>query len=187
MTVDGQPRGAWLDGVLPLIVLLVLALVIGSTAVHAVTMLYLVFAAAMASGGADRPGEPAAAWRLYAIGTGALAVVVPLTAALPEVRPLLALPLTLLALGFAVHLRIKARHGLCRVGLLSACGRRAHDARVGRTLEAAALTLAAAVALTEPALFAVAGWLLTAAAVAERPEAAVGSGLVQPPATSTVT
>ena len=83
--------------------------------------------------------------------------------------------LAVFAAAFAVHLRAKAGHGICRIGILSACGRRAHDARVGRTLEATALVLAAAVAFSLPALYAVAGWLLTAAAVAERPEGAATS------------
>ncbi len=67
---------------------------------------------------------------------------------------------------------LKLRHGAVRIGILSACGRRAHDARVGRCVEVSGLVLAAAAithGIASPALYAVAAWLLTAAAVAERP------------------
>jgi hypothetical protein len=76
-----------------------------------------------------------------------------------------------MAFGFLVHLKVKLSHGVCRVGILSACGRRDHDARIGRTIEASCLALMFATLGTGPAaagLYAVAGWLLTAAAVAER-------------------
>lgn len=166
MSGSDQPSHALLDGALPLMALLTVALYLGSALTYAITTLYLVFAAGIGSGGADRPGEPDRAWRLYAISMGLLAVGVPLGGAF--VVP----GLTVFAAGFLVHLGAKAGHGICRVGILSACGRRAHDARVGRTLEATALVLAAAVVFAAPALYAVAGWLLTTAAVAERPKGA---------------
>lgn len=168
MSVRDHQGRALLDGALPLLALLSVALLIGEPAVYAVTALYLVFAAGIASGGAERPGEPLAAWRFYAAGMGLLAVAVP--AGGIWVAPGLAV----FAAGFVTHLAVKARHGVCRPGILSACGRRAHDARVGRTLETAALCLAGAALLAFPALYAVAGWLVTAAAVAERPTSGPG-------------
>ncbi len=158
------PRRALLDGALPLAALISVAMFVGAPATYAVTTLYLVFAAGISSGGAERPGEPELAWRLYGISMGLLAVTVPFGGVF--VVPGLAV----FAVAFLVHLRAKSGHGICRVGILSACGRRAHDARVGRALEAAGLTLAGAVVFDMPPLYAVAGWLLTAAAVAERPE-----------------
>lgn len=169
MAGTDAPRRALLDGALPLAALLSVALLIGGmdgVVAYAITTLYLVFAAGISSGGSERPGEPDSAWRLYALSMGLLAVTVPFGG-------LFVVPgLAVFAIGFLVHLKVKAGHGICRVGILSACGRRAHDARVGRTLEAAALVLAAAVVLAAPVLYAVAGWLLTAAAVAERPDQA---------------
>jgi hypothetical protein len=173
MAGTDAPRRALLDGALPLAALLSVALFVGAPATFAVATLYLVFAAGIASGGADRPGEPELAWRLYALGTGGLALLVPIIGFVPALKPVAALPLLAIAAGFAVHVRIKARHGVCRIGVLSACGRRAHDARVGRALELMVSVLAAATVVSGPwsaALYAVAGWLLTAAAVAERPE-----------------
>ncbi len=166
MAVSDHSSPALLDGALPLIALLAVAMLLGGDAglpVHAVTALYLVFAAGIATGGAERPGEPFSAWRLYAGSMALLAV------GLPFGGPWSAPGLVLFGAGFVVHLVAKASHGIVRIGLLSACGRRAHDARVGRRLEAAALVLAAAVLFAQPALFAVAGWLVTAAAVPERP------------------
>lgn len=164
MAVSDHSSRALLDGALPLVALLSVALLIGRPAVLAVTVLYLVFAAGIASGGAERPGEPAAPWRLYAVAMGLLApgVIADGLFVLPGVA--------VFAVAFVVHCVARAGHGVCRVGILSACGRRAHDARVGRTLEAAVLILAAGAVLAQPAPFAVAGWLVTAAAVAERPE-----------------
>ncbi len=168
-----QSRRPLLDGAVPLAALLAVALVFAP--LHSVTYglaaLYLVFAAGMASGGAERPGEPLLPWRSYGIAAGLLALLVPAVGIEPALRPLLAAPLALVAIGFAVHLRVKLRLGVFRVGILSACGRREHDARVGRTLETMCLALALGAFGEGPAaagLFAVAGWLLAAAAVAER-------------------
>lgn len=164
MATMDAPRRALLDGAVPLAALVSVALYLGAPVTYAVTTLYLVFAAGITSGGAERPGEPELSWRLYAISMGLLAATVPFGG-------LFVIPgLVVFGVAFVLHVRAKAAHGIRRVGILSACGRRAHDARVGRTLEVAALTLAAAVVLDVAALYAVAGWLLTAAAVAERPE-----------------
>jgi hypothetical protein len=170
-----NPRRAILDGALPLAALLAVSLALAPIrpAAYGLATLYLVFAAGMARGGADRPGEPELPWRLYGIAAGLLAPLVPLIGVKPELKPLVALPLAIVAVGFVVHLKVKLSHGVCRVGILSACGRRAHDARIGRSIEAMCLALMFATIGTGPAaagLFAVAGWLLTAAAVAERPD-----------------
>lgn len=186
-------RPARLDGALPLAALLALGLVVTPLhdALYAVAALYLTFAAAMASGGADRPGEPQLAWSLYALGAGFLAVFVPLGGFVDALRTAVYGPLVLMGIGFAAHTFIKAHHGgVVRIGLLSAFGRRRHDARIGRTLEATALMLVAAVLLSEPALYAVAGWLLTVAAVAERPDSEPEPAprrMAQAPAVSNVT
>ena len=162
-----------LDGAAPLCALLLVTLTIRplQDVAYALAALYMTFAAAMATGGGERPGEPALPWRLYAVGAAALAVIVPVTAFDGDLRFLELIALGVLAIGFVAHVALKLRHGAFRIGILSACGRRAHDARVGRTVEVAALVLAAA-AITDgvasPALYAVAAWLLTAAAVAER-------------------
>jgi hypothetical protein len=140
-------------------------------AAYGLATLYLFFAAGMAPSGAERVGEPLVAWRAYGIAAGLLAALVPATGFDDRLRPLLIVPLGLVALGFVVHLRAKLRLGVCRVGILSACGRREHDARVGRTLEAMCLALVLGTLGQGPAaagLFAVAGWLLTSASVAER-------------------
>src|SRR4051794_25878121 len=120
-----HPRRPLLDGALPLAALLALSLAIAPFhgAAYGLAALYLVFAAGMASGGADRPGESAVAWRSYAVAAGLLALLVPALGLSDRLRPLLAAPLALIAFGFAVHLRTKLRHGICRVGILSACGR----------------------------------------------------------------
>jgi hypothetical protein len=181
-----HPRRAVLDGALPLAALLAVTLVFAP--LHGVTYglaaVYLFFAAGMATSGADRPGEPLVAWRAYALAAGLLALLVPMTGFDARLRPLLAVPLALAAFGLAAHMRVKARHGVCRVGLLSAFGRREHDARIGRTLETMLLAMALGTAGHGPAaagLFAVAGWLLTSASVAER-TGATSEREDQPPA-----
>jgi hypothetical protein len=181
-----HPRRAVLDGALPLAALL--ALTLAFAPLHGVTYglaaVYLFFAAGISTSGADRPGEPLVAWRAYAIAAGLLAVLVPLVGIDGRLKPLFAVPLALVAFGFAVHLREKLRHGVCRIGILSACGRREHDARIGRTLETMCLALALGTIGDGPAaagLFAVAGWLLTSAAVAER-AGATSEREDQPPA-----
>jgi hypothetical protein len=151
--------------------------------VYGLASVYLFFAAGMATSGADRPGEPLVAWRSYAIAAGLLALLVPLTGFDERLKPLLAVPLALVGFGLAAHLRAKLRHGVCRVGILSAFGRREHDARIGRTLETMCLALALGTAGDGPGaagLFAVAGWLLTSAAVAER-DGATSEREDQPP------
>ncbi len=201
-----------LDGVGPLVVLIAvpfLAPVAGldvRDAIFAVPVIFLALAAAMASGGARRPGEPAAAWRLYALAALTLTVAwVPALRGYAAVAGALALVLGLLA-----HLRPRLGHGLRRdalveavpglvavpivtlltarltlglalalvafmlAGVLQAGGRRAQDARIGWRLWATTTAVLAAGALmpTRPevgaALYAVAGWALTTAAVAER-------------------
>lgn len=172
-TVDDR-RLPLADGAAPLCALLGVTLAFRplNDVAYALAALYLTFAAAMATGGGERPGEPSLPWRTYALGTAALAVIVPLTAFKPDLRFLELIALGLLAAGFVAHVVLKLRHGAVRVGILSACGRRSHDARVGRTVETAALVLAAAAipeGVISPALYATAAWLMTAAAVAERP------------------
>jgi hypothetical protein len=174
MAAVENPRLPLADGAAPLCALLGVTLVFQplNDVAYGLAALYMTFAAAMATGGGERPGEPALPWRVYAMGTAALAVIVPLTAFRPDLRFLELIAVGLLAAGFVVHVVLKLRHGAVRVGILSACGRRAHDARVGRTLEAAALVMAAATVtegVVSPALYATAAWLITAAAVAERP------------------
>lgn len=177
-----QPRRPLLDGALPLAALLTLALSLAPLhgAAYALAALYLFFGAGMAPSGADRPGEPLLAWRAYGIACGLLALIVPVAALVPRLAPLEIVPVAVAAIGFGVHVHTKAALGVCRVGLLSALGRREHDARVGRTLEAMLLALTLGAIGHGPAsagLFAVAGWLLTAAATAERrgaPEATQG-------------
>jgi len=221
MAAVAHARRAHLDGALPLAALLAATVLLAPLhgAAYGVAVLYLVFAAAMAARGADRPGEPPLAWRLYAAGAGALAVGVALRGLDRELAALATAPVVLLTAGLAVHLRAKARHGVRRHGLpealaglavasaaavvlpgtvagvaapvafglaalLTACGRRAHDARIGRTLQAACLALLAAAALSGPlaaALYAVAGWLLTAASVAERAAGVTSTPAVPPP------
>jgi hypothetical protein len=186
MPAVDHPRSPALDGALPLAALLAVTLIVAPLhgAVYGLASLYLVFAAGMASGGAERPGEPALAWRVYSIAAGLLALIVPATGIEPRLAPLAAIPLALFAIGFVIHLKVKLAHGVCRVGILSACGRREHDARIGRTLEAMCMVLAVAtVAGGRPGagLFAVSGWLLAAAAVAERPEPGVSYALEDRP------
>jgi hypothetical protein len=154
---------------------------------YGLAALYLVFAAGMATGGADRTGEPLLAWRCYSLAAGLLAAIVPATGIDERLKPLLIIPLAIVAFGFVVHVRVKVGHGVWRVGILSACGRREHDARVGRTLEAMCLALVLGTLGSGPAaagLFAVVGWLLSAASVAERrPEPAASCAREdQPPA-----
>ena len=178
-----RPRA---DGALPLATLLGIALLVEPLhpALYGLAALYLTFAAAMASGGAERPGEPRGPWRLYALGAAGLAIVVPLGGIVEAVEPYELIPLGLIAAGFLLHVRLKLSHGVHRFGLLSAAGRRSHDARVGRTLEATIAVLAGAALLPAPgapALYAIAGWMLTAASVAER-ESASSAREDQPPA-----
>jgi hypothetical protein len=177
------------DGALPLAALLAPGLLFAALqpALYGLAALYLTFAGAMASGGAERPGEPEWPWRLYAVGAGALAVLVPLGGfvAAAEHWPLAGIGV--IAAGFASHVAAKRRHGVHRPGLLSACGRREHDARIGRTLEGAVIVLAGAAALPEPAgpaLYAIAGWLLAAASVAERDDGASSGPEDRPPASA---
>jgi hypothetical protein len=174
-----HPRRAILDGALPLAALLAVTLALAPLrpVTYGLATLYLVFAAGMASGGAERPGEPRLPWHLYGLAAGLLAALVPAIGIEPGLKPLLAVPLALVAVAFLAHLKVKLAHGVCRVGILSACGRRAHDARIGRTIEAMCLALMLGTMGTGPAaagLYAVAGWLLTAAAVAEREPATNG-------------
>lgn len=173
MAAVDDPRLPLADGAAPLCALLAVTLLIRPLhdVAYALAALYMTFAAAMATGGGERPGEPTLPWRVYAVGCAALAVIVPLTAFEPGLRFLELIVLGLLAIGFVAHVVLKFDHGAVRVGVLSAVGRRAHDARVGRTVEAAAVVLTAAAVtdgVASPALYAVAAWLLTAAAVAER-------------------
>jgi hypothetical protein len=183
-----DPRRPVLDGALPLAALLAAALLIAPlhAAAYGLAALYLVFAAGMATSGSDRPGEPDLPWRLYALGAGFLAIAVPAGGIDDALKPLVAAPLALIAAGLVIHVCVKGRHGIRRVGLLSAFGRREHDARIGRTLEAMAVALAVATAGTGPAaagLYAVAGWLLAAASVAERgPAGSTSAREDQPPA-----
>jgi hypothetical protein len=175
-----------LDGALPLAALLAVVLAFAPIrgAAYGLAALYLFFAAGMAASGADRPGEPLLAWRAYGLAAGLLAGIVPATGFDERLKPLLVVPLVLVAFGFLVHLRVKLRLGLYRVGILSACGRREHDARVGRTLETMCLALVLGTLGHGPAaagLFAVAGWLLTSASVAER-RAPTSEREAQPPA-----
>lgn len=166
MGLLADARRPALDGALPLALLLTVLLAVPRLhgLITALASLVLVFASATAlSTGAERPGEPPLAWRLYGIGAAALAVTVVVGGAAETV------PLGVIVAGLLVHVHFKAPHGVQRFGLLSAFGRRAHDARVGRTLELACVAFALAPALDAPALYVVAGWLLTAAAVAERP------------------
>src|SRR3712207_9482868 len=92
-----HPRRPLLDGALPLAALLAVTLAIAP--LHGVTYglasVYLFFAAGMATSGADRPGEPLAAWRAYAIAAGLLAVLVPAIGFDGRLKPLLAVPLAL--------------------------------------------------------------------------------------------
>ena len=168
-----QSRRPLLDGALPLAALLTLALSVAPLhgCAYGLAALYLFFGAGMAPSGADRPGEPLLAWRAYGLACGLLALLVPAVGFEPRLAPAELVPVMVAALGFVVHVRAKADLGVCRIGLLSALGRREHDARVGRTLEAMLLALGLGVLGSGPAsagLFAVAGWLLTAAATAER-------------------
>lgn len=211
-----------LDGAIPLVALLGLAVALEPLRgiVHAVAVLYLIFGAAMATGGADRTGEPAAAWRLYAVCAGALAVTSVLAGLGVGPDWIAGAPVALMTAGLAVHLHVKAAHGVrpagliaalpalvvvpavvvafailpaaqdgaailavvalaafCAAAALSACGRRAHDARIGWILAGVCLALVAATSLAAlgaraelaAVFYAVAGWLLTTASVAERP------------------
>ncbi len=183
MAVVASARRPVLDGALPLAVLSAVLMAVPALrgALPWLAAVVLVFAAAMAlSTGADRPGEPAWAWRAYGAGAAALAVTVPIGGNVET------MPLGLILVGLVIQIAVKARHGAHRVGLLSAFGRRAHDGRVGRTLELMCVALAAAAATHEPVLYVVAGWLLTSAAVAERPssepEAQPASGAPAPAA-----
>jgi hypothetical protein len=113
------------------------------------------------------------AWRAYAVAAGLLAAIVPAIGFDHRLKPLVAVPFALILFGLAVHVRAKRPLGICRVGLLSAFGRREHDARVGRTLETMCLALVLGALGSGPAaagLFAVGGWLLSSASVAERGE-----------------
>jgi hypothetical protein len=163
------------DGALPLVSLLAIVLLIPGLdkGAYALAALYLLFGAGQASHGAERDGEPTLPWRLYGSAAALLTIVVPLVGFVPASRPVLALPVALIAAGFYLHVHAKARHGTWRIGILSACGRRRQDARVGRTVELMCVALAVATASTGPgsaACFAVFAWLLTAASVSERPE-----------------
>ena len=81
MSVSDHPSRALLDGALPLArTAFRRAAASGGSdgiPVLAVTTLYLVFAAGIATMGSERPGEPPAAWRLYALSMAALAVIGP--------------------------------------------------------------------------------------------------------------
>ena len=185
MALLADTRRPALDGAIPLAAVLTLLLAVPALRglIPALAAVVLVFAAAMClSTGADRPGEPPLAWRLYGIGAAALAVTVVVGGAAET------MPLGVIVAGLLVHVHFKAPFGVQRLGLLSAFGRRAHDARVGRTLELACVTLTLAPSLDAPALYVVAGWLLTAAAVAERdelssvPEGQLSSGVPAPAA-----
>jgi hypothetical protein len=187
MSGVAQPRRPLLDGALPLAALLAVVLAFAPirNAAYGLATLYLFFAAGMAASGADRAGEPLLAWRAYGIAAGLLAGIVPAIGFDERLKPLLAVPLALVAFGFVVHLRVKVRLGVCRVGLLSAFGRREHDARIGRTLEVMCVALALGTLGHGPAaagLFAVAGWLLTSASVEERGGGATSAREDQPPA-----
>lgn len=166
MAAVADVRRPAFDGALPLAALLALLLAVPPLRVLVpwLAALLLVFGAAMSlTTGADRAGEPCWAWRAYGVGAAALAVTVLVGGAVETV------PLGIFVVGLLAHVHGKARHGAHRIGLLSAFGRRAHDGRVGRTLELMCLALAIASVTHEPAVYAVAGWLLTSAAVAERP------------------
>jgi hypothetical protein len=166
-------RRPFADGAIPLVALVAVVLLVPplNNAAYGLAALYMLFGAGQAAHGSMRPGEPRLPWRLYGSAAAIMTIVVPLTAVTDVARHLLAVPLALVAAGFYLHVHVKARHGVWRIGVLSACGRRAHDGRVGRTVEARCLILAVATLTTGPtsaALYAVAGWLLSAAAVAER-------------------
>src|SRR4051812_44736137 len=109
------PRRPVLDGALPLAALLAVTLAFAPLhgAAYALASLYLFFAAGMATGGAERPGEPLLAWRAYAVAAGLLAVLVPASGLDGRLKPLIAVPLAMVAFGFAVHVRVKLRHGVC--------------------------------------------------------------------------
>ena len=233
-----------MDGAIPLIVMLgvpFLAPLVGVQirgAVFLVGALFLAFAAAMAAGGARRPGEPPMAWRLYAVAAGTLALATAAAGLLDitgqSLRPALiaaGVPVVPLVAGLVVHLRKRLAQGFrhdglaealpgllvapalvvpfvlvpgydygdglitgivtgalvafCLAAVLSAAGRRAHDARIGRQLTAVTAAVLGATALAAlhaageaggiptaevgAALYAVAGWVLTSASVAERP------------------
>lgn len=219
-----QAHRPLLDGAIPLVALLGLAVALEPLrgVVHAVAVLYLIFGAAMATGGADRTGEPTAAWRLYAACAAALAVTSALAGLGVGPDWIAGAPVALMTAGLAVHLHVKAAYGVRPAGLiaalpalvgvpavvvafailpavqdgaatltvvalvafceavaLSACGRRAHDARIGWILASVCLALVAAASLAgmdarselSAVFYAIAGWLLTTASVAERPEA----------------
>ena len=183
MAAVHDARRPFLDGALPLAALVGGSLLLGLPwLTYLLASLYLAFATGMGSEASHRANEPTRPWGLYALGAAALSALLPVVG-LTGARWLLAPGLVSILAGFYVHTRVLARFGRHRIGLLSAYGRRCHDARIGRTLEAFVAVIALATALTgvaSAALFAVAGWLLTAGAVQERPdsaEVAAGYGL----------
>jgi hypothetical protein len=210
------------DGAIPLAVLVAVPWLVGvRDALLVVAALFLVLGAALSLRAARREGEPAAAWRLYALaavggvvalGLGALGTALSFCAG--------ATASLLLAAGLAVHTHARfswaspdrmlvaaaavlpatvavsaaivtdagLRPGsavVCALvafwfaGVLSGCGRRSIDNMLGlRLLGVAAGSVAAisVAAVNGPgaihvaaSILAVAGWLLTDAAVEERP------------------
>lgn len=213
LTRERAARRPALDGAGPVVVLIAVPLLAPLAgldirdAIFAVPVIFLALAAAMAGGGAKRPGEPAAAWRLYALaaavlavawvpalrgyasGAGALLLVGGLLAhlrsrlshhlslqALAEAVPgLVAVPIVVLLVAEPTPSLALAIVAFILAGVLQAGGRRAQDAHIGWRLWGVCTATLAAIALTPErpeigaALLAVAGWLLTTAAVAERP------------------